>query len=148
MTANTTTMTYAELRDRQQKEVDALPLGFAFTDEQYGRMMHAWGLDPDTDKDKIRSIGCGGYVRNQDAEAFHATLDRHRAEMDAAIAADGTGDGFICQMFRYELANHEYRYTLDPDETLDALGYCAEDIQDDPRLMRGFRKAAEEILAA
>lgn len=142
------TMTYAELKARQQKEINALPLGFAFGKDQFDGMMHKWGLDPVQDRDKIRSIGYGGYVQNKDAEHFHATLGRHRAEMDAAIAADTTGEGFIHDMFRYELSNHEYIYTLDAEETLDALGYTREDVEDDPRLKHGFEKAAEEVLAA
>lgn len=38
---------YRELRDRQQKEFNELPLGFAFSDKQFDEMMGKWGLDPD-----------------------------------------------------------------------------------------------------
>lgn len=37
---------YRELRDRQQKEFNELPLGFAFSDKQFDEMMKKWGLDP------------------------------------------------------------------------------------------------------
>ena len=38
---------YKELRDRQQAEVNALPLGFAFGKSQFDEMMSGWGLDPE-----------------------------------------------------------------------------------------------------
>lgn len=50
---------YRELRDRQQKEFNELPLGFAFSDKQFDEMMKKWGLDPEKDLDKIYRIPGG-----------------------------------------------------------------------------------------
>lgn len=145
----TDTMTYRELLHRQEQEMRALPTGYAFTDGQFDAMMRGWGLDPDADKDKIRPIGCGGYIRNEDAERFHAMRARHRAEMDAAVAADGTGDGFIHGMFRYELGRFDRDFALDHlDDVLRGLGYTAGDVADDPRLLHGLQRAAAELRAA
>lgn len=138
--------TYAELRQRQQNEFNALPLGFAFSDKQFKETMRKWGLDPEKDTDKIYSIGYGGFIQKKDAELLHKTRKRHDEEMAAAIAADKTGDGFIYGMFLYELRNHEYGYTGDVEETLNALGYTYDDLQADERLMRGLEKAKEEIM--
>ena len=85
-------------------------------------MMQGWGLDPENDQDKIYSIGYGGFVRKKDADLLHTTTARHAEELAAAIAADPTGDGFICEMFRCELDNHEYSYTMDLSDTLEAEG--------------------------
>ena len=137
---------YQKLRDRQQQEFNALPLGFAFSDKQFREVMQAWGLDPEKDTDKIFSIGYGGFIQKKDAELLHTTTARHEEELAAAIAADQTGDGFICDMFRYELDNHEYSYTRDPSDTLDALGYTAEEINADQRLLHGLAKACKAIL--
>ena len=49
-------------------------------------------------------------------------------------------------MFLYELNNHEYGYTGDPEDTLYALGYKWEDIVKDAKLMNGFSKASKKIL--
>lgn len=136
---------YAELRNRQQEEFNALPLGFAFGDKQFEEMMKKWGLDPEKDLDKIYSVGYGGYIQKKDAELLHKTRERHDAEMEAAIEADKTGEDFIYQMFLYELDNHEYGYTGDTEDTLDALGYTAEEVLGDPRLKRGIEKAVTEI---
>lgn len=137
---------YAELRHRQQEEFNALPLGFAFSNKQFDEMMRNWGLDPEKDVDKIYSIGAGGFVQKKDAELLHETHKRLDEEMAAAIAADETGEGFIYEMFLYELDNHEYGYTGELEETLDALGYTVEDINADKRLLRGLNMAAKEIM--
>lgn len=137
---------YAELRARQQQEFNSLPLGFAFSDKQFREAMQTWGLDPEKDLDKICSIGYGGFIQKKDAGLLHTTTARHEAELSAAIAEDRTGDGFIRDMFRYELDNHEYSYTMDLSDTLDALGYTAEDINADERLRHGLERACTEIL--
>jgi hypothetical protein len=136
---------YAELRQKQQEEFNALPLGFAFGNKQFDEMMKKWGLDPEKDLDKIYSIGYGGYVQKKDADLLHKTRARHDAEMQAAIAGDTTGEGFIYEMFLYELDNHEYGYTGDMEDTLDALGYTAAEVLGEPRLKRGIEKAVTEI---
>lgn len=136
---------YAELRQRQQEELNALPLGFAFSRKQFDEMMQEWGLDPEKDLDKLLRIPGGGYVQKKDADLLHQTTERHSAEMAAAIAEDETGEGFIYEMFLYELDNHEYGYTRDTEDTLDALGYTAEEVLNDPRLKRGIEKAVTEI---
>ena len=136
---------YAELRQRQQEEFDALPLGFAFSRKQFCEMMQEWGLDPEKDLDKILRIPAGGYVQKKDADLLHQTVERHDTEMAAAIEEDKTGEGFIYEMFLYELDNHEYGYTRDTEDTLDALGYTAEEVLGDPRLKRGIEKAVTEI---
>ena len=73
-------------------------------------------------------------------------MDRFDQELHEAVAGDKTGDGFIYEMFLYELENYEYGCTMDLSETLDALGYTPEDIQADPRLSHGLERARLEIL--
>ena len=137
---------YTELRQRQQQEVNALPIGFAFSDRQFEEMMRGWGLDPEKDLDKIYRLGrTGGYYKKTDAQLIHDTFSRHDAELQAAIAEDKTGEGFIYEMFLCELDNHEYGYTMDTEETLDTLGYTADEVLADPRLKRGIEKAVTEI---
>lgn len=100
--------------------MDAFPLGAAFSKEQFEKMMQGWGLTVN-DVDKICSLGCGCFIRKSDKERFLEMSARFKKEMQDAIAADKTGDGFIYEMFLYELANHEYCITYDYEETFDAL---------------------------
>ena len=112
---------YQQMKDRQQKEFDAFPIGAAFSNHQFQQMMEKWGLSVN-DTDKICSIGGGCYIRKTDKEALRDLINRLNKEKQDAIAADLTGDDFIFDMFVYELANHEYCITYDLDDTLDALG--------------------------
>ena len=74
-------MTYKELKDRQQAEINAFPFIWAFNEKQLADGMRKLGLNPDTDKDKLCSIGGGGIIRKTDAEAMRAMFDRHRREL-------------------------------------------------------------------
>ena len=137
---------YKELHDRHQAEINAFPFGFAFSQEQFDKMMvERFNLEP-TDTDKIYSIGGGGYIRKEDHQAMCDMIERHAKEKKDVIAADLTGEGYIYDMFVYELANHEYMITMTSDDTLDALGLTWEDVKADSRLSHGLKKAKKYIL--
>ena len=135
---------YADLKQRQQAEFAAFPMQFAFSDQQFAEGMAALGLSP-TDTGKIYKAPGGGFYRREDGPRLEAMMERFDRELAEAIAADGTGEGFIYEMFLYELDAHEYGYTMDTEEALDALGYTAKQILGDPRLKRGIEKAVTEI---
>ena len=135
---------YADLKQRQQAEFDAFPIQFAFSDQQFAEGMAALGLEP-TDTDKVYKAPGGGFYRREDGPRLKEMMDRFDQELESAIAADETGDGFIYEMFLYELDNREYSYTVDTSDALDALGYTADEVLGDPRLKRGIEKAITEI---
>jgi hypothetical protein len=135
---------YADLKQRQQQEFSAFPMQFAFSDSQFAEGMAALGLEP-TDTDKIYKAPGGGFYRREDGPRLYDMMGRFDRELQEAIAGDQIGDGFIYEMFLYELDNHEYGYTMDTEATLDALGYTTEEVLGDPRLKRGIEKAVTEI---
>jgi len=135
---------YRVMKDRQQAEFNAFPIFFAFSNAQFNAAMKAWGLDPD-DTNQIYCLGStGGYYRRSDAPAFHEMTARHDEEFANAIAADKTGNGFIYDMFMYELGNHEYSYTGEINATLDALDLTADDFEKNPALRHGLEKACKK----
>ena len=136
---------YQEMKDRQQKEFDAFPLGAAFSNQQFQNMMEKWGLTVN-DTDKICSIGGGCYILKADKDALIALINKTATELKNAITADTTGDGFIFDMFVYELANHEYCITYDLEDTLDALGLTPEEVNADKRLSYALNKAIKHYL--
>jgi len=136
---------YQEMKDRQQKEFDAFPIAAAFSNQQFESMMEKWGLTVN-DTDKICSIGGGCYIRKADKDALIALINKTATEQKNAIAADTTGDGFIFDMFVYELANHEYCITYDLEDTLDALGLTPEEVNADELLKHGLNKAIKYYL--
>ena len=136
-------MKYLELKQKQEKEVNEFPLGFAFSKEQFEEMMEKFGLDKN-DTDKIYSLGGGCYVKKSDAEAMDKMSLRHKEERENAIDDNKTGTGYVYEMFAYELANHEYCITYDLEETLDSLGLTIDEINNNKNLLNGLKKALKK----
>ena len=113
---------------------------FAFSDKQFEEGMQKLGLTK-KDTDKVYSFGGGGFYKKTDAEALRNMFDKHEKEMQEAIDNDLTGDGFIFEMFDYELANHEYCITWDSEPTLQALGLTIEEVKASEKLLYSFNKA-------
>lgn len=135
---------YADLKQRQQQEFGTFPMQYAFSNQQFAEGMAALGLKP-ADTDKIYKVPGGGFYRREDGSRLKTMMDRFDQELNEAVAGDKTGDGFIYEMFLYELNVHEYGYTMDTEDTLDALGYTVEEVLGNPRLKRGIEKAVTEI---
>lgn len=136
---------YAEMKKRQQERVNALPLMFAFSQQQFNEGMAKLGLEPN-DTHLITSIGAGGFIRKSDVPLFNDTMESLSTEAQTAINEDVDGTGFIKDMFLYELANHEYCITYDLEPTLYALNLTEDQVLESPKLMKGLKLAREEYL--
>jgi len=135
---------YLELKRRHEKELNDFPMFFAFNKKQFEEGMEKLGLEPgDTDK-VYRLSNTGGFYKKVDAPKFKKMFDRREQERQDAINADETGEGYIYEMFQYELANHEYGYTGRIDDTLEALGLTLEEVKGCERLSRGLALARED----
>jgi len=131
---------YRVLKEKHQQEVNNFPLMFAFNKKQFAEGMEKLGLK-ETDTNKILSIGGGGYLKKSDKKSFDDILARHDTERKEAVNNDTDGTGYIFDMFKYELNNHEYCYTGDISDTLDCLGYTREEINQDAKLLKGLNLA-------
>lgn len=131
---------YKQMKEKHTQEVNAFPMMFAFSNEQFIKVMDVLGV---TDKSDLLSIGCGGFIRKSDKNALDNLLEKHDREFKEAIVNDPTGDGFIYDMFNYELANHEYCYTYDVSDTLDALGFTMDYVNSNKNVLNGLIKAVE-----
>lgn len=130
---------YLELKQKHQKEIDAFPFGWAFSETQFNEMMiDRFGLTPE-DTDKIYSIGGGGYIRKSDSDAMHEMVERHEREREAAMTENK--DDYLYHMFDYELANHEYNYTGDTADAIYALGLTMRQIKADDRMFNALQRA-------
>lgn len=139
---------YLELKNRHEKETNEFPLHFAFGHEQIEAKIKELNLDPENWREQVVGIGFGGFVLRDDFPALKEMSARHKREREEAIAGDKTGDGYIYDMFLYELRNHEYSYTLDDRDTIECLDLTKEDIEKDCRLKRGLEKAKKTIRGA
>ena len=137
---------YAEMKNRHQERINALPLMFAFSQKQFKEGMERWGLT-ENDTDKIYKLGStGGFYQRKDSTLIFSAFEQNEDEMTEAIHADPDGTGFIKDMFLYELANHEYCITYDLEPTLEALNYTEDDVLNDERLLNGLKLAKSEYL--
>ena len=134
---------YRELKEKQGKEVNEFPMMFAFSNKQFAEGMEKLGLK-ENETNKLLSIGAGGFIRKSDRKAFDDMFVRQEKELKKAIEEDLTGEGFIYNMFNYELGNHEYCITWELDETLNTLGLTMEEINSNENLLHGLKKAIEE----
>jgi hypothetical protein len=133
---------YVELRDKQQKDVDNLPVFFAFSNSQFKAGMEKNGLTIE-DTDKIYKLGnTGGYYLKTNAKLIHDTFEKHEQEKVEAMK----DDEYLYGAFRYELANHEFCITLDATDTLDVLGITEEELLNDKRMFDIYVKAKVDYL--
>ena len=138
---------YAEMKKRHQAETNALPMYWAFTEERFDAILKELGLTRN-DTDKLCKTFGGGFCLTKDAKMIADTLRDHRRETEEAIATDETGDGFIKDMFLDELRNHEYTYTCEVEEAVEACGFTMEQVENDERLLHGLETAAKKLREA
>lgn len=140
-------MTYLELKAKQEQELNSFPMIFAFSEKQLKEAMKDLELKED-ETDQLSMIGSGGFIRTSDSKRFSEMLERFNKETQEAIDNDQTGEGFIKDMFRYELSNHEYCITFDLQPTLDALGLTIDEVLKSEQLTHGLELAKAEYLEA
>lgn len=138
--------TYRGMKHRHQEEFNALPIRAAFSNKQFSEMLKEWGIREKDAKNQVVSIGAGCFIRKADIPAYTWTVRRHKKELKEAIEADQTGKGFIYQMFYEEMANHEFGYTGDPEDTLNACGYTYKQVAEDQRLSAGWKMAEQKFI--
>lgn len=136
---------YAEMKRDHEKRISDLPIFYAFNNKQFKDGMEKIGLK-ETDTDKIFKLhDTGGFYKKTDSKLIVGTFKACDKELCDAIEDDKTGDGFIYEMFLYELDNHEYCITYDVEETLDAIGITLDDVLESQSLLHGLKKAICEI---
>lgn len=109
-------MKYSDLKNKQAKELNEFPMFFAFSQKQFDEGMIKLGV---TNIDELISInGTGGYIKKVDESKLDELFKRHQTELTNAYE----DDVFLIEAYRYELANHEYGYTGDPSDAINAIG--------------------------
>lgn len=134
---------YVNLVRKQEKKFNDFPMFFAYDEKQYKEGKQTLKV---TEDKELCSIGYGGYIRKKDLQAFNDMVKKHEIELKQSIENDRTGEGFIYDMFLYELENHEYCITYELDDTLDALGLTLDEVINNKPLKRGLLLARKKIL--
>lgn len=133
---------YIEYKNKSQRRFDNFEgIAFAFSKEQFKKGMEKLGLT-ENDTDKVVSIGYGGFMlksKIDDYKKMNQELEDEKAELMK-------NDEFLYQMFRYELANHEYCITFDYEPTLDSLNLTYDEVVKDARLHNALIRARRDYL--
>lgn len=131
---------YIKLKEQHQKEINEFPTMFAFNLKQFNEGMAKLGV---ADKTELISIGYGGYIRKTDKESYIRMYKRIRKEEKEAMK-----DPEYCyQMFKYELANHEYCISGDLEEVIGACGLTEDKIMENPMLLEALKRAEKDYLS-
>ena len=112
---------------------------FAFSNEQFEEGKKKLCVKDDKE---LVSIGGGGFIKKTDIPLLDKMIDRHNKEYEELMQ----NDEFVYSAFYYELGNHEFCITLDPEDTLEALCLTAEEMENDQRLMKIFLEAKRDYL--
>ena len=129
-------MTYAEFKEKQRKEFEAFPMFFAFNQKQLDDGLKKLNV---TVKEIYRLPG-GGFIRKTDSKAFGAMLDKLDKEKKNLLSDPKN----LTNAIEYELANHEYCFTCDETEALEAVGVKL----DSEEKIECFKKARQRYMAS
>lgn len=120
---------YVEMKRRQRQEYEKF-------------LVSDLGEEPD----RLYCVAPNTYIRKGDFMEFQDMLDRFAQEREDAVAADLDGNGFIFEMFVYELTAHGYASRRKVEDTLEALGYTSQEVSGDEHMHHGLMKAAKYVL--
>ncbi len=135
---------YIEMQKRQQDEMNAFLdkyAFFAFSNDQVKEGLRKLHIPEDQAKTKLCAIGGGGYVLKEKLPDLKDLAEKHSKERDTAKRDPAA----LYEMFCYELANHEYAYTGEVEETLQALGLDSEDLEKDPIAKEALQRACKDL---
>lgn len=134
---------YAVFTAQQQKKVDDFVnanMFFAFNNEQFAEGMAKFKLNPKKKSDlkKVCRTFGGGIILKEKLEEYHTLFDQLADEKHTYIceSEENAYDAML-----YELQNHEYCITLDPEDALRDLGLRVEEINENKMLKKAFLKA-------
>lgn len=137
-------MTYDEYNNKKQEDYNKFSKGkifYAFDTEQFKKGMESIGLKPE-ETNKIAHLRAGAYILKNEIKNYIKFRNKQHNEFNEKMKSFN----FAKSAFKSELANHEYCYTMDPYDAINALGYTSDEINNDPLLSKALKAAKKELL--
>lgn len=100
--------TYKEYKDRQQAEFNALPIFWAFSNDQMKEQLAKRGVSLEEAKHCVRRFGMGGFFLVKDAETVYNFVKGGEARAQELHNLLENDSDFARDAFEYEMYNHEY----------------------------------------
>jgi hypothetical protein len=130
------TETYTELKERQSREFEAFPIAYAFSEKQLQEAL----LQLNAEKQDCCTVGGGSIIKKTDLQSFKDLINKHDAELKKVFETDE----LLIDAIIYELCNHEYSYTMDSSDTVEALGLDLNDKRVYDCLIKAIKKYTKE----
>ena len=128
---------YVDMQARHRKEIDALPICYAFNKEQLDEAKKTLGDVP------LATFGIGSVFRKADLGLIEGVFDRHEQE-HKKLREDckELEDGFL-----YEMSNHEFSINWQGiDDVLRCFGMTEDDLKN-PQIMAAWSRALKRYWA-
>ena len=128
---------YVEMKARHHKEIDALPICYAFNKEQLDEAKKKLGDVPRA------TFGYGSVYRKADSELINAVFDQHEEERKK-LREDykELEDGFL-----YEMFNHEFNISQQGvEDVLRCFGMTKDDFKN-PQIRGAWARALKRYWA-
>ncbi|WP_026653550.1 DUF7659 family protein [Butyrivibrio proteoclasticus] len=136
---------YVDMQVQHQKDIEAIPMSFVFScrnkedaDKQIIADLKV------NDMSEVTRFKYGGYVRKADLKTFDDIWKLHDEEYELFLK---DSEENLVNAIINEMCNHEYGYTLDPQDTLMALGKNKDDLFNDPMFAKAWAKAKNRVLS-
>ena len=133
---------YKNFKERQQKEINSLPIYWAFGKKQTKELMEKLNIKDNNElKEKCFGI-LGGIALKEDKKNIIDTFKRHNEELQEVLK----DDDFLQDALEYELGNHEYIVTYDISEALNTLGITYKEYKENKRINKVAKMAVKNYL--
>lgn len=129
-------MTYKEYKKQRQESFNQLPLFVTF----HQGKLNSW--IEEIKPFKPISLGNSSFISSE----FLPQLEEHSKKWDSIILEKIQEKDFLKDAFKYEMSNHEYSYTLEPEDTLAVFGFKSLD-QLNKLQAEAWKEAKKEYLA-
>jgi hypothetical protein len=133
---------YTDMEVAHQREVNNFPMCFIIgskdTEQIKDELKRTLGTD---NFEEVMKTPYGGIIKKSDAEFFEFMFTHHQRERAHFVENEKN----LVSAIVSEMYSHEYGYTLEPDDVLNALGRDASAFLDE-KFARCFEKAKKIVL--
>ena len=135
---------YGIVRNKHQEEFNRFTKDkafFAFSDEQFLEGIKGMGMTLEEAKKNLASLGYGMFVPKKYLKEYRSMDNRHFNQSKMFMS----NPDYAYAAFLYELVNHEYGYTYDPEDAVMSLGYSLDEVERNPVLREALHRAMRRI---
>lgn len=132
---------YGALQEAHQEDISNFPILWLFGKKSDAELIEAISKIGAKSVDELIGIGGGGYIHKSKKDDFLTMMRKHTAERKEFSSNQNN----LVEVIFSEMCNHEYAYTQDPEDTLNALGKTYKDLQD-PNFKKAWKLAEKKCL--